>query len=69
MELLFAVLVRELFTTERMNNCNLVLSYLFQISHGKRESFAFKLKIFGNMPSEPPSLVLEHSNFFSHALM
>ena len=29
MELLFAVLVREMFTTERMNNCNFVLTYLF----------------------------------------
>ena len=54
MALLFAVLINKRLEKERTNECIFVLTYLFNMCPGKRESFASKN--FGNMPSEPPSV-------------
>ena len=56
MVLLFAALISKRLGEERNNDCIFVVTYLFNMFPGKRESFAFKH--FGNIPSESPSLNL-----------
>ena len=63
MALLFAVLINKRLEKERTNECIFVLTYLFNMCPGKRESFASKN--FGNMPSEPPSVNLMLGTFES----